>query len=51
MQVARAQQLKSVTSLTTQDPYVKAKLLVDGYQVGAVLILFLFVFGIFVRLF
>lgn len=33
MNVARAQQLKSVATMTTQDPYVKAKLLVDGYQV------------------
>eukprot|EP00904_Undaria_pinnatifida_P010897 jgi/Undpi1/6938/HiC_scaffold_21.g09412.m1 len=32
--VARAQQLQSVTTMTTQDPYVKAKLLVDGYQVA-----------------
>lgn len=33
MNVARAQNLKSVSTLSTQDPYVKAKLLVDGYQV------------------
>lgn len=31
--VARAQNLKSVTTVSTQDPYVKAKLLIDGYQV------------------
>lgn len=31
--VARAQNLKSVTAMSTQDPFVKAKLLVDGYQV------------------
>ena len=31
--VARAQNLKSVSTMTTQDPYVKAKLLVDGFQV------------------
>ncbi|CAM9606425.1 unnamed protein product, partial [Hapterophycus canaliculatus] len=34
--VARAQGLKSVTSMSTQDPYVKAKLLIDGGQISEV---------------
>lgn len=41
MNVARAQNLKSVSTMTTQDPYVKAKLLVDGYQVCCLPVLFL----------
>ncbi|CAN0430713.1 unnamed protein product [Ectocarpus sp. 12 AP-2014] len=35
--VACAQNLKSVSTMSTQDPYVKAKLLVDGYQVRDIL--------------
>lgn len=35
--MACAQNLKSVSTMSTQDPYVKAKLLVDGYQVGDIL--------------
>ncbi|CAN0528675.1 unnamed protein product, partial [Ectocarpus sp. 8 AP-2014] len=34
--VACAQNLKSVSTMSTQDPYVKAKLLVDGYQISEV---------------
>ncbi|CAN0195883.1 unnamed protein product, partial [Ascophyllum nodosum] len=30
--VVRAQHLKSVSTISTQDPYVRAKLLVDGYH-------------------
>ena len=36
--VARAQHLKSVSTISTQDPYVRAKLLVDGYHVRALIL-------------
>lgn len=32
--ISRAQHLRSVSALTTQDPYVRAKLFIDGYHVS-----------------